>query len=588
MKDTSAPAWDLSNLYSGISDPAITADLEYLEITSIAFKTNYKGAIRNTSKASNIKRMLDEYASLIEGMRKLEAYAYLEYSVHVTDPTYGAFLQNITSRITNIRSHVIFIETSFASLSEKTLRLYIAHTALSSYKHYLEKKLQERRHILSEEQEHLIQQKSLTGRSAFVRLQQQDLTEKHATLRIGKKKAEYSMSELRNLFHSPDRTLRKKAGLGLAEIAQENLSHSTFAYNTIVQDFSIDTTLRGFNKPEDARHLENEVDGASVQTLCDAVTDAYPLVHEYYNYKRTIMGVKTLYEYDRYAPVGSSKKSYSFSEAKDMVLAAFGTFSPEFHNIASEFFTKHWIHAKQTPQKQMGAYCMYCTPHTNPYVFINYHGSLRDVFTIAHELGHGIQAYLARTQNILHYDWPITIAETASIFGERILFMYLLTTLSPAEQRVLIMSKLEDTIASVFRQVAMYRFEQKSHQARSTQGELTSIQLGNIWMEEQQKMFGTSVNITEAETHAWSLIPHIFQTPFYVYGYAFGELLTLALFALYEKNPRKIAPAYTSFLATGGSKSPEELVRTFSVDLHSRAFWDQGIGEIKALLSRLQ
>jgi oligoendopeptidase F len=584
MPKTTLPEWNLDDLYSSITDPKITTDLAYFDVKSIAFKTSYADAIKKSVTAATLKKILREYSAIIQGLRKLEAYAYLEHSTHTGIEAYGAFFQHITTKTTATASRLLFVQTSLTRLSDTALKSLSANPSLKEYSHYLTKKLHEKPHTLSEQAEALIQQKALTGKGAFVRLQQQELANKTAPLQ----KKQKHIGELMSLLYSPKRTVRKQASLALHKIGNETLSRSSFTYNNLMQDYAIDSNLRSFKHPEDMRHLENEVAASAVDTLQHVVTDAYPLVHAYYTYKRKVLKLSKLYEYDRYAPIPSHHTTYSFQEATQMILTAFASFAPEFHEIARQFFDNGWIHAAPSKYKQAGAYCMYCTPDSHPYILVNYHASLRDVFTLAHELGHGIHAYLAQEQNVLNYDWPLTIAETASIFGEMILFRHLLTTMSNTGAiRALIMGKLEEIIATVFRQTAMYQFERKAHELRATQGELTSKQIGELWMQEQRTMFGTSVTITPAESTYWSLIPHIFQTPFYVYSYAFGELLTLSLFSIYEKNPNDTVKKYLAFLKAGGSKSPQELLSVFGMNMNKRSFWEQGVQEIETLIAKL-
>lgn len=580
------PTWDLSPLYNAITDAKIKEDIALIQGGVRVFETMYRGKITSTTTAEDLASALKEYASLIQGMQKIEAYAYLDHSTHTGDEVHGAFFQNISTSVSNLRSHILFFETSLIEIPAPKLEALVTSKPLTPYKHFLEKKIAEKKHRLPEVAENVMLQKSLTGRHAFIRLQDQHLTAQKTLVNIEGKNKHLTVSGLMNLLYSPDRALREQSSKKIAVIAKRTLTQSTFTYNTLMQDFSIDASLRSFEKSEDMRHLENEVDRTSVTALSEVVTSSYPIVHEYYQFKEKILNIGPLYEYDRYAPISAEKKHYSFAYAQETVLEAFHAFSPEYGDVANTFFKKRWIDTPSTNQKRNGAFCMYCTPDTNPYILLNYHGGARDVSTLAHELGHGIHAYLARGQSILQFDWPITIAETASIFGEMVLFKHMLEKTSDKKEKLaLTMAKIEEIFASTFRQIAMYEFEKEAHELRSTQGELTSKQLNALWKKQQRQMFGDALYITDSEAPYWSLIPHLFHTPFYVYSYAFGELLTLSLFSLYEKSPEGFAEKYMNFLRAGGSKSPQELLSVFNVDIHQKSFWEQGITEISSLLT---
>ncbi|MEK7499834.1 MAG: M3 family oligoendopeptidase [Patescibacteria group bacterium] len=587
MTTKNLPTWDLSDLYAGISDPNIDKDMASLTTAAQTFEQIYKKKIRKDISAKELKNALDAYSAIISGIYKIDAYGSLEHSTHTGDEMYGAFYQNSSTKLSAIRSRIIFFELELVAIPLPALQTLTINKTLLPYKHFLEKKIQEKKHRLPELVEDILQQKSLTGKYAFIRLQDENLTKQKVAMKVGKKTSQFSASQLLSLQYSPKRDVRKLAAKKVGDIAQQTLSHSTFTYNTLVQDFSLDATLRSFQKPEDMRHMDNEVDSAAVTVMSDVVKDAYSLVQEYYSFKQEVLNIGPLYQYDRYAPINAKNKIYSFPEAKQLVLDAFTAFSPEYADVAKLFFDKRWIDVPSTPQKRSGAYCMYVTPEAHPYILLNYHGNKRDVSTLAHELGHGIHAYLARNQTILQFDWPITISETASIFAEMILFAHnIQKTSNQKEKLALIMAKVEESIASIFRQISMYRFEQEAPALRASEGELTSAQLNTLWHKHQKEMFGNSLRITDAETTFWSLIPHIFHTPFYVYSYAFGALLSLSLYGLYEKSPEIFVPKYLNFLRSGGSKSPHDLVSAFGVDIHAKSFWEQGIAEIASLIAQ--
>ncbi|MDA1169356.1 MAG: M3 family oligoendopeptidase [bacterium] len=587
MTTKNLPTWDLTDLYNGITDPKIDRDFETLTAAAIAFEKEWRKKVNMKISAETLRSVLNAYSGIVSGIQKVESYAYLEHSTHTGDEAYGAAYQNIVTKTSTIRSRIIFFELSLVAIPAKKLEAFVIDIALAPYKHFLEKKIQEKKHRLAELAEDILQQKSLTGKQAFIRLQDENLTAQKIAMKIAGKTKQYSVSELLNLLYSPKREIRKTAAQKIGAIGKSTLAHSTFTYNTLMQDFSIDAVFRSFEKPEDMRHLENEVSREAVNTMSDVVAQAYSLVQEYYAFKTEVLHIGPLYSYDKYAPISTKNKTHSFGEAQELVLEAFTDFSPKYANIAKLFFNKRWIDVASTPQKRSGAYCMYVTPDTHPYILLNYHGNKRDVSTLAHELGHGIHAYLARKQNILQFDWPITISETASIFAEKILFEHTIKkTKDPKEKLALIMGKIEELIASIFRQISMYRFEQEAHMLRASQGELTSTQFNALWQKHQKEMFGSSLRMPTVEETYWSLIPHLFHTPFYVYSYAFGALLTLSLYSLYAKSPKKFVTQYIAFLSAGGSKSPEKLASVFNIDLNAKSFWEQGMAEFASLIAQ--
>lgn len=588
MPKKELPTWDLSHLYKGLEDPRIKADLQALAEQAKSFQSAYQEEITEKIAATTLKKALEEYALLLQGTRRLEAYAYLEYATKTTSPKHRAFLQKTTARTTDIASHVLFFEVALTKLPTNTLASFINNQILKEYRHFLEKQREQKLHRLSVEGEEIVLKKSLTSKHAFNRLYQERSTSQTYQLTRHSKKR-LTISELMSLGRSPHRSKRQAAARARHQAHNNDPLHHTFTYNTLVQDWGIDTKLRKFEHPENMRHIENEITRPIVNALVDTVVKNYPLVHNYYRFKQQLLGLPQLYDYDKYAPLKDTSKQYSFREAKEIILNAFEGFSPQFSSIALKFFEEQWIDASPSISKQAGAFCHYCTPDTHPYVMVNYTNTPDDVSILAHELGHGIHAYLVRNQNILNFDWPITIAETASVFAEMLTFESLKRELkTPKDKLALYLSKIENIFATIPRQIAMFRFERHVHHLYDAKGELTTKQLNAIWVEEQQAMFGNSISLTEYEQSYWQMIPHIFRSPFYVYSYAFGELLTLSLFAVYKDDPRKFVPKYVELLSMGGSKSPQELVKPFGIDLSDQQFWQKGIGEITQLINEAQ
>lgn len=577
------PTWDLADLYDGLHDPQIEADSTLLQKKARKFETTYTPLLKDEVSVAQIKQALRTYAAILSLLHKLQAYAYLEYATHVTSAPHGAFLQKISTLATDIGSHLLFFELSLSQLSDSTLTTLKDDPSLKTYHHFFEKNVLQKPHRLSLDIERVLLKKSLTSRQALIRLYQQLSTKQLYELPSSRKKQ--TLSDILSLARNPNRALRKAASHARHTVHDTDPLHHTFTYNTLLQDWETDMNLRNFETPEDMRHLENEISRPIVDTLVTTVVNNYPLVHHYYALKRRLLGLKKLYDYDKYAPVATTTKKYSFPQAQDIILDSFHTFSPQFADIAKTFFEKRWVDVPPHASKQSGAFCYYITPDAHPYILVNYTGTLDDVSTLAHELGHGIHAFLARDQHILNFDWPLTIAETASVFAEMITFDRLRQTLTnPRDLLALHISKIENIFATIPRQIAIFQFERRVHALRS-HGELTKDQLDTIWLEEQQAMFGKSLTLTDYEKSYWQLIAHIFHTPFYVYAYAFGELLTLSLFRLYKENPHSFTPGYLEFLKSGGSQSPQDLLRPFHINLEDPSFWQKGFEEIRGLIT---
>lgn len=585
-----AMTWDLSDLYAGVDDPKIHSDINSLNSKIQEFDGEYRGKIVESSSAQFVRQCLEMYSEIMNGMRKLDVFASLEHSTHTDVEEYGVFFQRISTATTHMQTALVFVETQLITLSDTKLKELVDEEILEPFRHYLRLRGDKKPHYLSEDAERIMQQKSLTGNQAFIRLhEQKSVSQKVAFALPGEEEKLVSEDYVLHLLRDSRREVRKSAMIAVGEIAQKSAGDTTFIYNTLIQDYTIHASLRGFASGQDMRHMENELQRPVVETLVGVVTDSYSLVQDYYKFKREVMGVDELFDYDKYAPVSDDAKMYSFAEARDMIQTAMQEFSPKFAEVSALFFDNNWIDAGLSPHKRGGAFCAYGTPDIHPYVFMNYHGSMRDVFVLAHELGHGLQGYMARHQNVLQYDWPLPIAETASIFSEMFLFKSLMAReVDPARKLHMYMAKIEEMFATVFRQISMYQFELRAHEMRHRDGELSKNQLNIIWQEVQYEMFGDSLQLTKGQEAFWGLVPHFFHTPFYVYSYAFGQLLTLSLFSIYEKHPTGFVEKYAEFFAQSGAKSPEDLLNIFGVDMHDASFWKQGIDEIKTLFESAQ
>lgn len=580
--------WDLSDLFISLEDPKIDELLGALHTKAKEFRKTYVGNVGMLAQGNAMRTMLEEYEALIAGVMSLGVYAHLEFSANTQAHETGAFMQKIQSRIADVADQFVFVDVELSQMSDTQIEHFSRTEELANYRHFFEAVLRWKKHHLSENEEKILIRKHLTGRDAFQRLFNQELSEQKFPFVVEGKKKLLSQAEILNLLYSnPSQAERKKAAQVFTRVLKQKKKMLTFIFNTLAADKNADDVLRKYTFPEESRHLSNEITPHAAEAMAKAVTDNYRLVHEYYTFKREVLGLETLYDYDRYAPLPTHTKTYSFEEAKEIVLAAFKSFSQEFYAIANEFFEKNWIDAELRPGKQSGAFCMYVNPQKHPYVFVNFTGSANDVLTLAHELGHAIHGQLARKQTMLNYEWPLTMSETASIFAETITFHYMVSQIDDTETKLgLYMHKIEGIFASVFRQISMYRFEQAFHAQFLKSGELSEEMIDTLWKKSQRPMFGKSVTLTKNYANWWAYIPHFVQTPFYVYAYAFGELLTLSLLKQWEDGAVNFATRYQELLAAGGSKSPQELLGAFQVDLEDGKFWMSGVALIEEYLKK--
>ena len=570
--------WDLGDLYSGLSDPQIETDTRWLREQILAF-SSFRGRVAELVPEDLLEaiRKLEE---INERVRKLLAFAYLNFSTRTLDPAASAFFQSGKELYSEIRRDTLFFELEWTKMEDGRARELASSPVLSDYAHYLVSLRRYKPHILSEPEERILAEKEPAGASAWGALFDKMLSQ----LRFGENKR--TESEVLSELYSPDRQVRKQAAHDLSRGLLSILIPLTHIFNTLLLDKSIDDRLRRYPHWLSSRNLSNEADDAVVDALVDAVSSRYDLVQRYYLLKRKLLGYEDLFDYDRYAPVQSQPEvEVSWDEAKQIVLVSYQDFSPEMAKIALQFFQKEWIHAPVLPGKRSGAFSHPVVPSAHPYVFLNFTGTRRDVMTLAHELGHGVHQYLARKQGLFNSDTPLTTAESASVFGEMLVFRSVLKkTGSPVERMGLLCSKIEDTFATVFRQVAMNRFEHAVHNARRERGELAPDFISSAWIETQTAMFGDSVRLLDHYKTWWSYIPHFVHSPGYVYAYAFGELLVMALYAQYLHEGPDFVPRYLVFLESGGKAEPKELLRLLGVDLTDAGFWDRGIKIIEDLI----
>jgi oligoendopeptidase F len=576
--------WDLADLYGGLEDPRIEADLAAAQRRAKSLGERYRGRVASLD-AKALADLLGAYEAVVDVAARIGAYAYLEFSTNTEDPKRGALLQKVTERGSLLEQELLFVELEWSKAGDDSAASVMADPAVGRYRHWLEVERRLRPYLLSEPEEKILAEKSVTGRSAWGRF----FDELHGAMRYDLDGASVPQQVILDRLHDADREARRKAASEFTRGLRQQSRLTAYVFNAILADKASDDRLRGYPSWISARNLSNQTDDRTVATLVSAVQGRYGTVARYYRLKKRLLGVEELFDYDRYAPLPSSEVRVEWADAKSIVLDAFARFHPEMRRIASLFFDRRWIHAAITPGKSGGAYSHSVAPSAHPYVFLNYNGTPRDVMTLAHELGHGVHQYLARERGLLESGTPLTTAETASVFGEMLVFRSLLERSPDRESMLaLLLSKIEDSFATVFRQVAMNRFEDAVHTARRSSGELDVAAFSARWRETQAAMFGSSLTLTEDYGIWWSYIPHFLHTPGYVYAYAFGELLVLALYARFSSGAPGFAERYLEMLAKGGSAWPHELVAPLGVDLREEGFWDAGLAMLDDLVGQAE
>ncbi len=574
--------WALDDLYD---DPdALEEDLASLEADATAFAEQYRGRIGELGPEA-LSEALDTLGALQDRLGRAHAYAHLYWTADTNDAERGALRQSVQETVDRIQQRLVFFDTEWVALDPERVEDLLGHEALDDYRHYLETEYQRKEHVLSEAEEKVLSEKSITGKNAWTRFFDETLGAARFELDGESLTQEQTLSKL----YDPDRTVRREAAHAFTDGLKDHLRTLTYVFNTLLADKASTDRLRDYDHWLEQRNLANEVDDETVDTLIEAVTGRYDLVARFYRLKKQLLDVDELYDYDRYTPIREADSTYEWGDARALVLEAYGDFHPTMAQVARQFFEGDWIDAALVPGKRSGAFSHGTVPSAHPYVLLNYTGKPRDVQTLAHELGHGVHQSLAREQSIFHHGTPLTTAEMASVFGEMLVFQRLMRNEEdPANRLALLVAKIDDTLATVFRQVAMNRFEHRIHTARRNQGELQADQFAEHWMETQRAMFEGSVTLGEHYQHWWSYVPHFLHTPGYVYAYAFGELLVLALYARYESSDGGFADRYLDLLRAGGSDWPHELVGQMGVDLEDEDFWTGGLSHIEALIEEAE
>jgi oligoendopeptidase F len=576
--DLEQVAWDLSHLLEGDSgEPAaaVEAMLAGGRERAEAFAERYRGRLAELD-AAGLAGAMRELEAIEDAVGRAYTYVSLSFATDTADPARGALLQKVQEQATGISTLLVFWELEWAALDDERAEALLAGPELDFCRHHLRAARRYRPHLLSEAEEKVLGEKAVTGRNAWVRLFDEqtsairvDLPEQDEPVAL-----EVALSKLSD----PDREVRRTSADAVTAALKPNLRTRAYVFNQLLADKALDDRLRRYDHWLQSRNLANEASDESVEALVSAVRARYELPRRWYRLKARLLGLDRLADYDRMAAVAEAEETVPWAEARELVHECYAGFSTELGDIVQRFYDERWIDAPVRAGKRGGAFCSYATPSVHPYVMLNYTARRRDVLTLAHELGHGVHAALGGSQGIFHMSTPLTLAETASVFGEEIVFGRLLERAATPESRLdLLASSVENSIATVFRQVAMNRFEHLVHTTRRSEGELSIDRFNELWAESQTELLGDAVEVTEGYRCWWSYVPHFMATPGYVYAYAYGQLLALSVYARYEEEGDAFVPAYLDLLRAGGSRPPEELGRIVGIDLADPEFWDRGL-----------
>ena len=584
------PEWNLADLYAGLDDPAVKRDLDRADAESMAFEEAFKGKLDELARGPDAGAALGEavrhYEALDDLMGRLGSYAGLVHAGDTVDPARTKFYGDVQERLTAASTHLLFFTLELNRVDDALLQAAMADPALGRYRPWLEDLRRYKPYQLEDRVEQLFHEKSMTGYSAWNRLF--DSTIANLRFKVGGKSL--AIEPTLNLLQDRSGVKRKTAAQALAKTFGQNLQQFALITNTLAKDKEISDRWRGFADIADARHLDNQVEPEVVDALVAAVRAAYPLLsHRYYALKAKWFGKKKLPHWDRNAPLPQvATRNVSWGEARNTVLTAYGAFSPKMAAIAERFFDQHWIDAPVRPGKAPGAFAHPTVPSAHPYVLLNYQGKPRDVMTLAHELGHGVHQVLAAPNGALMAPTPLTLAETASVFGEMLTFRKLLAdTRDKKERKAMLAAKVEDMINTVVRQIAFYTFERAVHTERKN-GELTAQKICELWMSVQAESLGPAIELKPGYETFWTYIPHFIHSPFYVYAYAFGDCLVNSLYSVYEHAAEGFAERYLEMLSAGGTKHYSELLKPFGLDARDPKFWQGGLSVIEGLIEELE
>jgi oligoendopeptidase F len=581
--------WNLGELYNGTDDPRIAADLVEARKQAEAFAQKYRGQIAGgVLDGRGLAQALAEYEALAELEHRPSFYASLLFAGDTQSTSAQRLVQHTREVSTQIGNLLVFFSLEIIALEEQQAAALLAAAEMAPYRHYVEALRRFKPHTLSEREEQLLNQKQLTSSSAFEQLYEELTGSLRFKFTMDGEDKELTDGEMMSLLRHPDRELRERAFTTFLDTHANHSLVLTSIFNNIFLDHKIDCEMRQYPDVTLPTHLSNEIAPETVEAMMQAVERHYPLAQEYFRLKARMLGVEKLRNTDIYAPIEAEVEQLTFTEAKDLILSAFGSFNEHFAALAANFFDKRWVDAEVRQGKRGGAFCAALSPQHHPYVLCSFNGTGRDVSTIAHELGHGIHYLLARRQTLLNYDAPLVLAETASVFAEIVLTRHLLAQAkSAAARRGILCETIEEMYGTVFRQTALTRFEMAAHQQRKD-GQLSTDDIAALWLREQEKVFGASVEMIPAYRWGWTYISHFIHSRFYCYSYSFGELLTLALYQRYLDEGEAFVPGYLRLLESGGSQRPEHALAQIGIDINQPEFWDRGFRVIAGLLDDLR
>jgi len=573
-------AWNLDPLVDNEGEAGVDRLLAEAQERSAAFAERHQGKLAELD-GPQLAEAIADLQEISELVGRAGTYAMLRFATNTADPQNGALLQRVQEKATVVETRLVFFELEWAELDDDRVETLLQADGLDTARHHLRTIRRYRPHLLTEAEEKLMSEKAVTGRDAWTRLFNELTSAIEVDLGGEKMALDVALAKLM----SSDRELRAQVQQSVTDALQPTLRTRAFVFNTLMADKATDDRLRRYPSWISGRNLANEASDESVQALVEAVRSAYDIPQRWYRLKARLLGIDKLVDYDRMASVASADESFDWDEAKQIVLDSFADFSGVMADSARQFFDEHWIDAPPRPGKRGGAFCSYAVPGAHPYVMLNYTSRRRDVLTLAHELGHGVHAALARPRGIFEHHTPLTLSETASVFGETLVFRRLLDQAATPESRLTLLAEhVEGSIATVFRQVAMNRFEDLAHSARRSEGELSIDRLGALWEQSQHEMLGDSVEITDNYRCWWSYVPHFIGTPGYVYAYAYGQLLALSVYGRYAEEGEAFVPRYIELLSAGGSRSPEELAAIAGLDLTDPGFWARGLELVRGQL----
>jgi oligoendopeptidase F len=584
--EANLPKWDLSDFYSSHDAPEVEKDFSKLEKLCDAFTKNYNGKIAKLS-GDELARAISEYEVISELSGKLGSYASLLFAGDMSAPENAQFFQNVQEKLTVLSSKILFFTLSINNISDKEMAVKLKSTKLSKYSPWLRDLRSFKPYQLADDLEKILLEKNVAGRAAWTRLFDETITD----LRFPYDKEILTEPQILDKLSSKDAATRKKAALVIGEVFGKNAKLFTLITNTLAKDKEIEDNWRGFKKPISSRNLSNYIEDEVVDALLSSVRKGYPdLSHRYYKLKAGWFGKKQLDYWDRNAPLPSdTDRKYSWTESKELVLTSYGNFSPELAKIGKQFFDNAWIDVPVRVGKASGAFAHPTVPSVHPYLLLNFQGKSRDVMTLAHELGHGVHQVLSAKQGALLCDTPLTLAETASVFGEQLTFREMVKREKDKKcRKILIASKVEDMLNTVVRQIAFLEFERQVHDARR-KSELTSEQICDIWMGVQSESLGPAIKLHGNYKYFWTYIPHFIHSPFYVYAYAFGDCLVNSLYSVYEQGKVKnFDKKYLAMLEAGGTLRHKELLVPFGLDASKPTFWKQGLDIISKMIDELE